>query len=155
MATIEAIIGARVARLRRDQGMTQAQLGQALEPYTGLAWSRANVSNAEAGARAWTASDVLAVCMTLRVSPAVLFTPLPDQPGGVQTTGGGVIASDEMRDVLALPNTAALSDELATHVTTEVSRLREEVSRLAEIITPLLGASAESNQKEGTPHGVE
>jgi hypothetical protein len=149
LATIEAIIGARVARLRRDQGMTQAQLGQALEPYTGLAWSRANVSNAEAGARAWTASDVLAVCMTLRISPSVLFMPLPDQLGDVQTAGNRVIASDEIRDVLALPNMAALSGELATHVATEVGRLRDEVSRLAEIITPLLGASAESNEREG------
>jgi transcriptional regulator with XRE-family HTH domain len=150
LTSIEEIIGARVARLRKEQGMTQAELGRAMAPYVGLSWSRANVSNAEAGSRAWTASDVLAVCMTLRVSPVVLFTPLPDQVGGVQTAGSNVITPDEMQGILALSDTVALSDETAAYIAAEAGRLRAEISRLTEIIAALLRASSEPNhQKEG------
>lgn len=148
VASIEETIGARVARLRRELGMTQAELGQAMEPYTGLVWSRANVSNAEAGVRAWTASDVLAACMVLGVSPAVLFTPLPDQIEGVQAPSGRVITSDEMRGIVTTPSAAALSDESAVYVATEANRLRGELSRLTEVITTLFGMSAEPNQKK-------
>lgn len=148
MATIEETIGTRVARLRREQGLTQAELGRALEPYTGLVWSRANVSNAEAGVRAWTASDVLAACMVLNVSPAVLFTPLPDQIEGVEAASGRLIAPDEIHGLVTSANAAALSDESAAYVAVEANRLRSELARLTEVITTLFGVPAEPDQKK-------
>ena len=156
MASIEETIGARVALLRREHGLTQVELGRSLEPYTGLAWSRANVSNAENGTRAWTAGDVLAACMVLGVSPALLFTPLPGQVEGVEASSGRVVTPDELHGIITPANAASLSDESAAYVAAEAKRLRAELARLTEVITTVFGTSAEPDQrKEGKPDGIE
>lgn len=133
MTTIEQIIGARVAQLRAEHGMTQVELGRRLEPYTGLAWSRQNLRSAEVGNRAWSANDVLAVASVFGVSIAELFTPLPGQRGNVVTAGGAVI------------NPAALAARTASSAAIpaqDAATLVRESARLAETIHTLFGPAA-------------
>lgn len=133
MTTIEQIIGARVARLRVEHGMTQVELGRRLEPFTGLAWSRQNLRNAEVGNRAWSANDVLAVASVFGVSIAELFTPLPDQRGDVVTAGGAVIKAAEL---------AVRTASLASVPAQDAATLVRESARLAETIHTLFGSVA-------------
>lgn len=144
VTAIEQIIGARVAHLRAEHGMTQAELGQRLEPYTGLAWSRQNVRNAEVGNRAWSANDVLAVSTVFGVSIAELFTPLPGHRGGVVSAGGAVLTASDL---------AARTASSSGIPSQDAAALVRESARLAETIRNLFGpgSSAEPNEskKEG------
>ena len=133
MTTIEQIIGARVARLRVEHGMTQVELGRRLEPYTGLAWSRQNLRNAEVGNRAWSANDVLAMASVFGVSIVELFTPLPDQRGDVVTAGGAVIEAADL---------AARTASLTAVPAQDAATLVRESARLAETIHTLFGPMA-------------
>ena len=150
MTTIEQIIGARVARLRVEHGMTQVELGRRLEPYTGLAWSRQNLRNAEVGNRAWSANDVLAVASVFGVSIMELFTPLPDQRGGVVTAGGAVIKAAEL---------AARTASSAAIPAQDAATLVRESARLAETIHTLFGsvtsAGPDKPKTEGTSRVIE
>ena len=150
MTTIEQIIGARVARLRVEHGMTQTELGRRLEPYTGLAWSRQNLRSAEVGNRAWSANDVLAVATVFGVSIAELFTPLPDQRGNVVTAGGAVIKSAALAARTASPTAIPVQD---------AAMLVRESARLAETIHTLFGpatvAGPAKSKKERMPSGIE
>jgi transcriptional regulator with XRE-family HTH domain len=150
VTTIEQIIGARVARLRVEHGMTQVELGQRLEPFTGLAWSRQNLRNAEVGNRAWSANDVLAVASVFGVSIAELFTPLPEQRGHVVTAGGAVIKAADL---------AARTTSQAAIPAQDAATLVRESARLAETIHTLFGSRAsawpDTSRKESAKHVVE
>lgn len=139
MTTIEQVIGARVAQLRTQHGMTQTDLGRQLEPYTGLAWSRQNVRSAEVGIRAWSANDVLAVASVFGVSIAELFTPLPDQRGGVVTAGGAVLKAADL---------AARIAPLASVPAQDAATLVRESARLAETIHALFGSVASTRPNQ-------
>lgn len=66
-----------VALLRRARGWTQEEFGMRIKPYVGAQWSRATVSAAEKGGRAWTANEVAAVAEIFGASVGELFE-LPD-----------------------------------------------------------------------------
>lgn len=72
---IEQVIGRAVRRWREFKGLTQTQLGQALAAQTGVPWSRQAVSAAEAGNRAFSASDLLALALTLGIEFGQLLSP--------------------------------------------------------------------------------
>jgi transcriptional regulator with XRE-family HTH domain len=150
VATIEQVIGARVAHLRAEHGMTQVELGQRLEPFTGLAWSRQNLYNAESGNRAWSANDLLAVATVFGVSIAELFTPLPGQGGGIVTAGGAVVTAAALSVRTASPAAIPAQD---------AAMLVRESARLAETIRSLFGsadvAGSATSKKEGRQRVVE
>ena len=144
MTTIEQIIGARVARLRVEHGMTQVELGRRLEPYTGLAWSRQNLRNAEVGNRAWSANDVLAVVSVFGVSITELFTPLPDQRGNVVTAGGAIIKPAEL--IARTASSAAIPAQDAATLVRESARLAETIYTL---FGPMASAGPDTSKKDG------
>jgi len=72
---IEQVIGGAIREWREFTGLTQSQLGQALATHTGIAWSRQAVSAAEAGNRAFSAADLLALALTLKVEFGQLLCP--------------------------------------------------------------------------------
>lgn len=121
--TIEQVIGANVAHLRRESGMTQVELGRALEPFTGSTWSHSNLSLAEKGRRGWSANDVLSVAMVFQVPVWALFTPRPDQAGDLHTAGQAVVTQAEWITRTAAPSAAAPAD--AEQVNREVERVTE------------------------------
>lgn len=96
---IEEVIGANLARLRDEKGMSQSQLGDAVAEHLGKPWSRQAVSAAEKGRRAFTAADLLALARTLDVSVPALFL-LRDWRGSntVELADGIALSADEYRD---------------------------------------------------------
>jgi hypothetical protein len=130
--------------------MTQAELGQLLEPYTGTVWSRQNLGSAESGRRGWTANDVLAISMLFQVPITELFTPLPDQPGDIRTTGGAVVTQAELSRRTARP--AAIAP-------TDATRLVQAAERLSIMIRTFLGSVADGHtpqlRKEDDPDGTK
>lgn len=113
MSEIENIdeeIGATVARLRKQRGMTQTSLCSAM----GL--SSGQMSNLEAGKSAWTARHMVAMAKALGVTPALLFA-------GVGDVDIGLALADSERDlILALRK----GDDIAAvrAVVAEISRKR-------------------------------
>ncbi|GGQ20704.1 MULTISPECIES: helix-turn-helix domain-containing protein [Streptosporangium] len=77
---IEEVIGANVAFLREDRGMSQAQLGEALGSYLGKPWSRQAVSAAEKGRRAFTAAELVSLALALGTSLPGLLLPMEEIP---------------------------------------------------------------------------
>ncbi|MGY5069386.1 helix-turn-helix domain-containing protein [Streptomyces griseus] len=76
---IEEAIGANLARLREEAGLSQAQLGNALGSYLEKPWSRQAVSGAEKGRRAFTAAELIALALSLGVSLDFLLMPVSPQ----------------------------------------------------------------------------
>lgn len=74
---IEEVIGRRIQELRKAQPgaeeMTQERLGALLAPLLGKPWSRQAVSAAEAGRRAFTAAEVVALATVLGTTIDDLF----------------------------------------------------------------------------------
>ncbi|MDJ0413829.1 helix-turn-helix domain-containing protein [Rhodococcus opacus] len=87
---VEELIGQRVQTLRKNlndgKEITQEELGARLEPFLGKRWSRQAVSAAEAGQRAFTAVELVALAAVLGTNVAALFalpsTEIVVMPGG-------------------------------------------------------------------------
>ncbi len=130
--SIEQVIGARVAQLRRERGMTQVEFGQALEPYTGTVWSRQNLGSAESGRRGWTANDMIAVAMVLDATIADLLTPTPEMSGDLRTTGGATVTAPELAMRTARPLALPAAD--AADVTRDAENLYIKVKAIMNVI---------------------
>jgi Helix-turn-helix domain len=131
--TIEQVIGARVAHYRRERGMSQTEFGHLLEPFTGSAWSRANLGLAENGRRSWSANDILSAAMALQVPIAELFTPMPDQHGELHTAGGAVVTSTELAKRTARPALIPTADAQA--LTADAEALADKVATFVRWMT--------------------
>lgn len=78
--TIEQMIGRRIQDLRQqiDDGSTsQAEIGRRLGSYLPKPWARQSVSHAEAGNRAFTAVELIALSRVFDIPVADLLTPPP------------------------------------------------------------------------------
>ncbi|MEX0833600.1 MAG: helix-turn-helix transcriptional regulator [Actinomycetota bacterium] len=62
---VTRLVGGRVRQARRARRLSQAELARRLEPYVGSLWSRAAVSRAEKGLRAFQAHELLALAVVL------------------------------------------------------------------------------------------
>lgn len=85
---VQQMVGQQIGAARNALRVTQQELGDGLKPLLGRAWSRQAVSAAEAGERAFTATELLALAHVLGVDSAFLLTsPQPgqqiDMPTGV------------------------------------------------------------------------
>ena len=74
IATLEEQIGANIRALRTAAGMTQTELGKALQPFIGgVGWTRQAVLKAEKGHRQFTAAELLALAAALGATWPQLF----------------------------------------------------------------------------------
>lgn len=73
LVRVPEIVGRNVRRAREERGLTQAELGAALEPLLGRAWSTQAVSAAEKGRRDFAAEDVMALSIVLDSLPEHFF----------------------------------------------------------------------------------
>jgi 8-oxo-dGTP pyrophosphatase MutT (NUDIX family)/transcriptional regulator with XRE-family HTH domain len=90
-----------VRELREGKGMTQEQLGLAIGELLGKPWPRQTVSSAEAGRRAFTAVELVAIAMALGAYVGNLFTPSPAAPrSGIELGPGVEPDSDEVMKAL-------------------------------------------------------
>jgi transcriptional regulator with XRE-family HTH domain len=98
---VEEVVGARVRDIRDSQGMTQAQLGQAIGELLGKPWPRQTVSLAEQGGRAFTAVELVAIARALGVYVGHLFTPsIAAANSGIELGPGVRLESPEVMEAL-------------------------------------------------------
>lgn len=71
---IEQAVGANIRKFREERKMSQAALGEALGPLLGRQWERQAVSAAEGGKRSFTAAELYALGLALKVRPEWLLT---------------------------------------------------------------------------------
>jgi 8-oxo-dGTP pyrophosphatase MutT (NUDIX family)/transcriptional regulator with XRE-family HTH domain len=98
---VEEVVGRRVRELRDGKGMTQEQLGLAIGELLGKPWPRQTVSSAEAGRRAFTAVELVAIARALGVYVGSLFTPSLNTPRtGIELSPGVQLDADEVMEAL-------------------------------------------------------
>lgn len=73
---IPEIVGRRVREARKDLGLSQARLGEALGDYLDKPWFPQAVSEAEKGRRNFTAEDLFALALVLNRPLSWFFLPL-------------------------------------------------------------------------------
>src|ERR1043165_8250124 len=76
---VEEAVGRQIARLRAQQELSLAELGEALGRYLGRPWSRQAVHQAERGQRSFTAAELTALALALDTSAQALFRAEDDQ----------------------------------------------------------------------------
>lgn len=98
---VEQIVGRRIRDLRDSRGMTQDQLGTAVGELLGKKWSRQAVSAAEAGNRAFTAVELVAIARSLHVYVGLLFSPsLHVSESEIELGPGVVLDSQKVMEAL-------------------------------------------------------
>jgi 8-oxo-dGTP pyrophosphatase MutT (NUDIX family)/transcriptional regulator with XRE-family HTH domain len=98
---VEEVVGRRVRDIRDAKGMTQEQLGLAIGELLGKPWPRQTVSSAEAGRRAFTAVELVALARALGVYVGHLFTPsLDGSAASIELSPGVVLDRDEVMQAL-------------------------------------------------------
>lgn len=140
---IEQAIGANVARVRKERGLSQTDLGQAIEQHQGRPWSRQAVSAAEKGQRAFSAADLMALARVLDVSIPSFFL-LTDWRDGrtVELAEGIEMPASEYRDRILHELDARGSAQLMTtadvqELTTAVLKMREEHTKAGRALSAL------------------
>jgi transcriptional regulator with XRE-family HTH domain len=97
---VEELVGRRIRDIRDSKGMTQEQLGIAIGELLGKPWPRQTVSSAEAGRRAFTAAELVAIAHALGVYAGYLFTPAAGPIGGIELSPGVELKPEEVLQVL-------------------------------------------------------
>ncbi|MFD1660008.1 helix-turn-helix transcriptional regulator [Streptomyces caeni] len=145
---IEEVIGANLQWIREDQGMTQAQLGEAVARHLGKPWSRQAVSAAEKGRRAFSAADLLALALVLDVTIPSFFLLRDWNRDDVELPGTVVLADAYMKRVFHRSDIKAGADLLTRssarrlrdaheQVMTDTSQLIDALSAVGSSITHL------------------
>ncbi|MFJ7780079.1 helix-turn-helix transcriptional regulator [Streptomyces yangpuensis] len=128
---IEKVIGGNMRRIREQRGLSQTDLGTAVGQHIGRSWSRQAVSAAEQGRRSFTASDLLALSLTLDVSvPELFFLADWRSEGRVQLGEGAEIGADAYRERILHELDAANSAQLM--VKADVQELGAAVIKMRE-----------------------
>lgn len=128
---IEEVIGGNMRRVREERGLSQTDLGQAIEQHQGRAWSRQAVSAAEKGQRAFSAADLMALTRVLDVSIPSLFllTDWRDERS-VEIADGISVPAEEYRERILHELDARGSAQLMT--TADVQELASSVIKMRE-----------------------
>ncbi|MGW1034306.1 helix-turn-helix transcriptional regulator [Streptomyces antibioticus] len=119
---LEEAIGKKLAWLRNDREMSQAQLGEALGRYLEKPWSRQAVNAAEQGKRAFTARDMVALALALETSVPSLLLNFELPPEGVELQGGQSVRREEYRKLVFHP--ADIVGKTSTDLVEGVARMR-------------------------------
>jgi len=75
MTTIQQVVGQRIREAREAMEWTQVQVGRELEALLGQAWSSQVMAQAEAGERAFTAAEMVALAIVLEREVGWFFRP--------------------------------------------------------------------------------
>lgn len=95
--TLDALVGARVARLRIGKGWTQLQLSQALLRL-GMKCDASNVSRIESGSRPLKLAELVRVSVALSVAPVAL---LPEESADIDNDETDLLEEHSLPEVTA------------------------------------------------------
>lgn len=101
---LEEAIGEKLAWLRNDRQLTQAQLGESLGRYLEKPWSRQAVNSAERGNRSFTAKDLVALALALDTSVPSLLLPLGSSAPVIDMPSGEQVPAEEYRKLSFHPS---------------------------------------------------
>jgi transcriptional regulator with XRE-family HTH domain len=130
--TPSELVGRRITEARREHGMTQAELGQAIAPYMGKPWAKQTVSLVEEGRRELSVPELLALALVL-VRPLHWFIREAGQeavtfPGGERVQGLGAV-------LLVMEHLPSLeTQEAASAFVLETAEREAEIAKLAGVI---------------------
>lgn len=97
--TLNETIRARVAKVRYEAGMTQAELGEA------LGWGRHRVAAIESGKATLTFADAVRICCVMGLAPTGLLVGTPEYTAlsavGIAAAGRGLLREAEELDRVA------------------------------------------------------
>lgn len=152
---IEEVIGQRIQELRKAQPgtgeMSQEKLGSLLEPLLGKPWSRQAVSAAEAGKRAFTAVELVALAAVLDTTIDDLFDPrwqaAVTMPSGVSLRMGYLerlrkpevdnddrLRDDLMKVLVLLGDSIVLSEGIESSAARAAEVTREAQNKIPAIL---------------------
>lgn len=137
---IEHYIGRGISEARTQRGITQAELGERLERYTGKAWSRQAVSSAELGNRAFTAADLLALSLALETPVTLLMAPMTVAPGNnsLDLPTGEQLPGETVLEVCFGPAESRSDGEVLSRLVDTWSSAQDLATRLQFIIRGLI-----------------
>jgi transcriptional regulator with XRE-family HTH domain len=129
---LEEVIGDRIAVVRTERGMSQAELGAALAEHLDRPWSRQAVYTAEKGKRAFTAAELVALALVLEIEVPELMTP----------------DIRRMNEIIELPSSALPAKRLTELVAPEAPETWERRANMRTVadITPMLGGVIQTLQ---------
>ena len=126
---IEEHIGHQIHQVRESRGLTLADLGKSLEPWTGREWSAQAVWQAENGKRDFKASHLLAFALALDVPLAYLIAPPTE---GVEIGDGAMLDVDQVDRLFSVSVAVPKQHDLivdvlyrAEHIVRELMELRK------------------------------
>jgi transcriptional regulator with XRE-family HTH domain len=121
---VQEVVGRNVARFRRDSGLTQTQLGEAMERYVANGWSKQIVSFVERGKRQLDPNELLMLAMCLHKRVYELF--MPDEGDEIKVGAWHVPVGEVRLAVAGDPNTTPVVVTLAAQL--------EELAAQAEFV---------------------
>lgn len=107
---IDQLVGSKIRQAREDQGMSEDELGDALEPYLGRAWPRPAISMAEGGRQELVAAELLAFAAVLN-RPVSWFLVPEDGDDGLQLRGRQTLSVDDLRSITGTGLEGATEEE--------------------------------------------
>ncbi|MGW3646697.1 helix-turn-helix transcriptional regulator [Streptomyces sp. NPDC000878] len=156
---MEEVIGWNIAKLRTQQELSQADLGEALGVYLEKPWSRQAVHSAEKGKRAFTAAELVAFALVLECEVPFLLAPHgPARTGAIALPNASVdamrlaqvVAPEAPEDWLRRANIDSLR-QLAPMLTGSIDTLRLLQVSLLELVTDAEEREAGDNPDAADP----
>lgn len=127
---LEEAIGKKLAWLRNDREMSQAQLGEALGRYLEKPWSRQAVNAAEQGKRAFTARDMVALALALETTVPSLLLNFELPADGVELRSGVQVSREEYRKLAFHP--ADITGKSSTDLVEGIATLRDHYQHIRD-----------------------
>ncbi|WP_046503090.1 helix-turn-helix transcriptional regulator [Streptomyces odonnellii] len=161
---VEEVIGRNLLRIREERGLSQAELGQAVEPHLGRPWSRQAVSAAEKGRRSFTAADLLALARILNTSVPALFLAAGWGEGSTVELADGIsVGMEEYRERILHDSDVHGASQLMTQADIQdlgasVLKIRAEHIKAGGAIQALLISTlyaAKASGLNADPAGLE
>ncbi|MFJ2259925.1 helix-turn-helix transcriptional regulator [Streptomyces sp. NPDC087844] len=155
---LEDAIGWNIAKLRTQQELSQADLGEALGVYLEKPWSRQAVHSAEKGKRAFTAAELVAFALVLECDVPFLLAPHgPARAGRIELPNASVdamrlaevVAPEAPEDWLRRTNIDSLR-QLVPMMTGSIDTLRLLQVSLMELLN-----DAEERESRDNPEAAD
>lgn len=136
--TIRQMIGANIRAIREQKDMTQTELGermQAIDKRPGKSWPVSRVSEAERGARAFSADEVLLYARALKVPMSRLWL-IPIDVDAITLDHGEEVPKSEIQDVSLHPDAP---EEYLLEVGRAIRQHRERAEELTKALEHIGG----------------
>jgi transcriptional regulator with XRE-family HTH domain len=136
--TMKKVVGRNVAKARKHIGLTQAELGEAMQRYIGHQWTKQVVSFVERGERQLDTDELLMIGMVL--GRRVYDLLLPEEGEQILLPSGFRVPAGEVRfavagDATQIPVVATIASQLE-ELATQADFVADQARQVANTIHP-------------------